>query len=149
MRTVKIDRASANGALYGLLLGSAFFILDVLGSATLWALFWAVQTALLATAAWLTWRRTKLAWMTAGMAYAAVVAAALTVLSGAGLTLRTISVRWPAVFIVAAAMTPASLLLSRWREAEGWKEWRDRTAAVTFRDMLRFRHIPKLTSKRA
>jgi hypothetical protein len=128
------------------MLGITFFVLDAIGSSVLWTVFWAAQTILVATAALLTWRRTRLLWMTIGMTHAAVIMAILTPAHAVGYTIQTLAAEGRALFLANAVMMPVFVILARWREPEGWKRWEQHAEGMSVLDMLRFRHIPQLRS---
>jgi hypothetical protein len=134
------------GALYGLMMGIIVVVLETIGSSVLWTVFWAAQTILVATAALLTWRRTRLFWMTIGMTHGAVILAIHMAAHAAGYTIHTFVAEWRALFLANTAMMPVYVILARWREPDGWKRWEQHAEGMSVLDMLRFRHIPQLRS---
>jgi hypothetical protein len=143
-----VDRSSANGALYGLMLGGLSSALNGFDWTPLWVLFWGYNAAMTGVAAILTWRRTRMLWMSFGMAYASIWLGVGGWLYAGGGTFRTIAERSVVLYVVSVAALPAFLLMSRLLEADRWKQWRAQSGGVRFRDMFLFRHIPDLRSER-
>ena len=143
-----MEQSAVNGALYGLLMGVLFAAADAIAWTPLWVLFWSYHATVIAVAAVLTWRRTAMLWMTVGMALAAIELVVMDGFYAAGWTLKEIGLRWPSVFFPTLGAIMALVLLSQWREADQWKEWRLRTGHIRFLDMILFRHIPDLRSNR-
>ena len=150
MRHVRlnVERAAFNGAMYGLLLGGLFATADAIASRPLWILLWSGEAAVIGIGAVLTWRRMAMRWLTVSMALGAIQCGMIAAVYAAGWTLRDFSLRWTYVFFPMLAAVLSLVLLSQWREAQQWREWRQRTAHIRFRDMLVFRHIPDMRSDR-
>jgi hypothetical protein len=145
---LNVDRSAINGAMYGLLLAGLFGGANAIAWTPLWVLVWSYQALMIAIAAILTWRRMAMRWMTGAMMLAAISSGIIAAFYATGWTLEDIALRWPYVSFPAVAAIPTLVLLSQWREARQWKEWRMRTEGVTFRDMFVFRHIPDMRSDR-
>ena len=134
------------GLIYGLLLGVTFAVLDRLNSPIAWASYWALQALLLGVTAKLTWQRSRLFWLTATGAYAAVVSLIWVPVSLAGFTIGNLTYPWNVVFWVSALMCPLLLLISRIAHGDQLRAWEEQHPDPTLRDMLMFRHIPDLRS---
>jgi hypothetical protein len=54
----------------------------------------------------------------------------------------------PLAHVANVIACPALVAVSRWREADRWKQWRARTGDVRFREMFLSRHNPDLGAGR-
>lgn len=145
---LNVDRNAANGAMYGLLLGGLFATADAIASRPLWILLWTGEAAMIAIGAVLTWRRMAMRWLAVAMTLGAIQGGLIGAVYAAGWTLRDFALRWPYVVFPMLAAVLSLVLVSQWREAQQWSEWRQRAAHIRFRDMLLFRHIPDMRAER-
>ena len=132
------------GAKYGALLGVFVAVLSAWKSPIAWASLWAVQTILLAIYTKLTWQRTGMFWMTAGGAGATLGAAALVPASLAGYLVGTLPAPWRLIFWINGAVLVLTHALSWLLERDRYRRWKQHMQPMSLRDMLLFRHIPRL-----
>jgi hypothetical protein len=127
--------------MYGVLLGVLLAALSILKNPIAWAVFWMVQTILLATYTRLTWKRTGLLWMTIGGAHATLIALLLGLASLAGYTISAVPPLLIALNLIALSVF---YILARTLHRDHFRQWRRHMDGMTLVDMMRFRHIPYL-----
>jgi hypothetical protein len=127
--------------IYGVLIGVLLAALSILKSPVAWAVFWTVQTILLAIYTHLTWKRTGLLWMTIGGAHATVIALLLIPASLAGYTISAVPPLLIALNLIGLSVF---YILARTLHRDHFQQWRRHMDSMTLVDMMRFRHIPYL-----
>jgi xanthine/uracil permease len=136
-------------ALYGLFVGTAFFLLNRVAPQPLglviWWSFWAVQLALLATACW---RRTGLPFATAAMATGAVFSGLLAVLAGTARIFPDLTHGWWVVVSVGLILAPLCLAVESRVHRSEWAIWWQHMEGMTAWDIFLGRHIPPLRERR-
>jgi hypothetical protein len=129
---------------YGFAWGLLFVLLGELNSPVAWAVFWAVCAVESSIYSTLTWRRTRMVWMTIGGVHASLVQWALVPASLAGYTLVNLPSPWNVVFWVNALTVPLMLGIAWIVEREKFRLWKQHQQGMSLLDMLNFRHIPDL-----
>jgi hypothetical protein len=141
--------ASALGGLYGLVLGFVFFALTIIGSPTLWALYWSVETLHLSWYTVVVWQRTRLRLETFAGALAATASAAFVPASLAGHVFPDLSARWMLLMLTGAVIMVSLHGLAWWLHRDVYHEWRRRMQGLSLVDMLCMRHVPDLIGRSA
>jgi len=127
--------------MYGVLLGVLLAALSILKNPIAWAVFWMVQTILLATYTRLTWKRTGLLWMTVGGAHATLIALLLIPASLAGYTISAVPPLLIALNLIGLSVF---YILARILHRDHFLQWHRHMDGMTLVDMMRFRHTPHL-----
>jgi hypothetical protein len=132
------------GALYGLFLGVFLAVARAVGPAMWTPLFIAIACQL-ACFAVITWRRTRLPFMTAGACLAAV--AGLTIGLFGSREYEALLVAHPIAVLSLVPLFPLLMFLEKWAHPEVWRRLRTEAERATLRDMLLLRHIPDLRQR--
>lgn len=140
------------GVKYGLFLALLMFALgewapQPTGAIVLWTAL-SVQAVL---GLWITWRRRRLPWFSAGAIAALLVCLAMIPVSARGLNLATIATELPLLVVVAiwsaVLFVPLSIGAKSLRDSPEWRAWSTRVERATLWEMITFRHVPNIGPK--
>ena len=106
------------------------------------AAFMCVLAAQTLVATVLTWHRTHLAWMTASAATATAGLLGMAWLHLHGVTLT----QWPWAAVIGLDLGVGVVfgVAERWAHPAQWEAWKAATRQASFRDVVLWRHIPRL-----
>lgn len=140
MRTVQVPAA----ALYGVLVGVVMVVARGIGPAA-WTPLWIAISFQLACLAVITWRRTRLPFMTAGAFLAAVTG--LTIGLVGSREYEALLIAHPVAVLSLVPLFPVLMFLEKWAHPAVWRRLRVEAERATLRDMLLLRHIPDLRNQ--